>query len=240
GLEQGLSNTTGIVLDPVLSLNKRLRIKEGESKEVYFVTSINGNKKNAYDVVKRYQDKISFSRAFNLAQTRSQTEISYLNFKPSQIKLFDNMLSKLLFLNIENKSKYSTILKDNVKGQEGLWAYGISGDNPIVLVTIKTMEGIENLKEILKDHEYCTFKALKVDLIVLNGDESAYYQPLLERINEIVYEYRGNVVEMSGGVYVRNENNMPNEDIVMLYKWANLIVDCEDGFTKEKEEEFKI
>lgn len=240
GLEKGLSNTTGIVLDPILSLNKRLRIKGGESKEVYFVTSINDRKKDAYDVIKRYQDKISFSRAFNLAHTRSQTEISYLNFKPSQIKLFDNILSNLLFLNAENKNKYSAILKDNIKGQEGLWAYGVSGDNPIVLATIKTMEGIDNLKEILKAHEYWTYKGLKVDLIVLNKDDSAYYQPLLERINETVYEYRGNVVEMSGGVYVRNENNMPIEDVVMFYTWANLIVDCESGFTNEKKEELNI
>ncbi len=234
GLEKGLSNTTGVVLDPILSLNKRLRIKGGGSSEIYFVTSINESKKDAYKIIQRYQDKLSFSRAFNLAYTRSQTEISYLNFKPTQIKMFDNMLSSLLFLNTANKTKYKSILKDSMKGQEGLWAYGISGDNPIVLVTIKTMEGIDVLKEMLKAHEYWFFKGLRVDLIVLNGDESSYYQPLLERINEVIYEYRGNVVETPGGIYICSKNNMAYEDVALFYKWANLIIDCEEGFEKEE------
>ena len=41
---------------------------------------------------------------------------------------------------------------------------------------------------------------------------SIYYQPLFENIREVVYERRGNVVDVPGGIFIRNINTMPEED----------------------------
>ena len=43
---------------------------------------------------------------------------------------------------------------DNKKGQSALWAYGISGDIPIVLVILDKSDDIEIIYDILKAHEY--------------------------------------------------------------------------------------
>ncbi len=69
-----------------------------------------------------------------------------------------------------------------------MWAHGISGDNPMVLISLKTLEGIENIEKILDAYEYWLYKGLKVDLIILNEEESNYHQPLFQNIREIIYE----------------------------------------------------
>lgn len=55
------------------------------------------------------------------------------------------MLAHILFVSPQRRYREEMILK-NVKGQSGLWAYGISGDLPIVLVEIEKMEEIEMVK----------------------------------------------------------------------------------------------
>lgn len=235
GLFKGLSNTVGAVLDPIMSLKKRIKINSGESKEVYFITGIGNTEEEAFNILEKYNDEISFSKAFELAYTRSQTEIGYLNYKEEDIRLYDRLVSDIIFLDYRVDDRYKDIIKESIKGQEGLWAYGISGDIPILLVTIKSVENLENLKEILKAYGYWSFKGLAVDLIILCEDESSYYEPLYESIQEAVFECSGNVVGASGSIYIRKANNMPYEDRALLFKWASLVIDAEEGFIKKEE-----
>ncbi|WP_416197599.1 MAG: Cellobiose phosphorylase [Sporanaerobacter sp.] len=239
-LYRDLTNTVGSVLDPIMSIKKRVKIKSGDSIDICFITGISDSKEKAIDIAKKYRDEISLSLAFELAYTRSQTEIGYLNYKKEEVQFYDRLLSKLIFPSNGDKREYEDIIKKNTKGQEGLWAYGISGDNPIILVRIKTLEGLDTLKEILKAHGYWTFKGISLDLVILNEDESIYYQPLFESIQEVVYEYRGNMLNISGGIFIRNEINMSFEDKALLFKWATMIVNCEEGFSKEKKLTYHI
>ncbi|MBV1818751.1 hypothetical protein L0P54_06735 [Anaerosalibacter bizertensis] len=233
GLFKELTNTTGAVLDPIMSLKRRVKVKSGESKEIYFVTGIDSTKEGAIKLFKKYNDEISFSKAFELAHTRSQAEIGYLTYKGDDLKLYDELVSSLVFFNNTNIIKYRDIIKESFKGQEGLWAYGISGDIPIVLIIIRSLEGLENLKKILRAHGYWFFKGLEVDLVILCEYESSYYEPLYESIQETVFECGRN----SSNIYIRKSNNMPYEDRALLFKWASLIIDAEEGLKKKLEKE---
>ena len=49
-----------------------------------------------------------------------------------------------------------------------LWAQGISGDLPIVLVRIDENDDLELVRQLLRAHEYWRLKQLAVDLVILN------------------------------------------------------------------------
>ena len=234
GIIKGLTNTTGIVLDPIMSIGKKIKIGKGEKVSLYYITALTHSRQEAVDILNKYREIDSINMAMDLSNTKSQTEIGYLNLNHSDIPFYEELLPYLFYLNKNTKSQYANILKQNRKGKEGLWAHGISGDNPIVLVTIKSMEGIENLMKLIDAHEYWSYKGLKVDLVVLNEDDSVYYQPLFENIREIVYEKRGNVVDVNGGIFIRNGNTILEEDKALLYKWAALVVKAEEGFIDKK------
>lgn len=228
-LTQPLTNTTGIVLDPIMSLRRRVRVEPGSSVRVAYITGIAGSKDEAVELAKKYSNSSSILRAFELALTRSQVETSYMNLKAEQIKTYQDMIPHIIFPS-PLKRKYGDIIRRNVKGQPGLWAYGISGDVPIVLVVVNSTDHVELVRECLKAHEYWRLKGIKVDLVVLNEEEGGYMQPVQDLLNDVVLASHGrHMRDTPGGVFIRNAGTMPEEDKILLYTAARIVLKGEEG-----------
>ena len=226
GIIKGLTNTAGVVLDPIMSIGKKIRIKAHEKIDIYYITAIASSRQDAVEILKKYNRYENIIMARDLSNTKSQAEIGYLNLNHESIEDYGELLPYLFYLQDNTKGKYSGILKKNAKGKEGLWAHGISGDKPIILITINSMAGLETIKKLIDAHEYWEYKGILVDLIILNEEKSVYHQPLFQNIREIIYERRGHI----DGIFLKNKNAMDEEDIALLYKWADLIIRSEVGF----------
>ncbi|MTI67917.1 MAG: glycosyl transferase [Firmicutes bacterium] len=223
-LYEPLTNTTGIVIDPIMSLRKTVKVKPNGKVKITFITGLSDNKEDAVELAKKYQKTSSLTRAFELAYTRSQVENNYLNLDFNQIKVYQDLLSHIIFLSPMRK-KYQDIISLNKKGQSSLWAYGISGDNPILLVTIDNTDDISIVKEALKAHEYLKLKGLEVDLVILNEDKSSYIQPLMDLIKDTVFQnQRSDLVDKPGGIFIRSANIMDEDDKILLYTVAKVIL----------------
>ncbi|MCX7884594.1 MAG: carbohydrate-binding protein [Caloramator sp.] len=224
-----LTNTIGPVLDPIMSLRCKTSIEPNKSITISYVTGYAENRETALSLSKKYNEISNIERTFELAYVRSLMENKYLNLKESDIKKFSDLMSHVIYLS-PIRQKYKNIIKNNTKGQSGLWPYGISGDLPIVLVTIKSSEDIEIVKEMLKAHEYWKTRGLKVDLIILNEDEGSYLQPLENLLKDIVLSGSSrNILDCMGGIFIRNAYNMPKEDIILLYSVARIVIKAELG-----------
>src|SRR6202020_1918477 len=79
------------------------------------------------------------------------------------------------------------VLTRNKRGAPGLWAYGISGDLPIVLVRIDEEDDRDIVREILRAHEYWRMKNLAVDLVILNEKASSYSSALQTLLESLVH-----------------------------------------------------
>ena len=71
---------------------------------------------------------------------------------------------------LSNKAKDKNALND--MSIDSLWKYGVSGDNPIVLVKIKSIEDIYVVKEVLELYEYYRAKKVFFDLIIINDERN--------------------------------------------------------------------
>jgi cellobiose phosphorylase len=49
-----------------------------------------------------------------------------------------------------------------------LWAYGISGDLPIVLITIAESRNLPLVRDVLLAHAYWRLRGFKADLVILD------------------------------------------------------------------------
>lgn len=223
-ITQPLTNTVGIVLDPIMSLRRKIKIESGKTAVVSYITGISDNREKAIKLAKKYREHATVLRTFQLAITRSEVEAAYLNLKVEEIMTYQDMISLIVYLS-PLRRKDEKILIKNCKGQSGLWIYGISGDLPIVLVSIRRSEDIDIIRKLLKAHEYWRTKGLNVDLVILNQDENNYFQPLRMLINDVVVGSNGNhMIDKSGGIFIRNANIMPEEDLVLLYTAARIVL----------------
>lgn len=239
GLRMPLNNSLGAVLDPIISLRKRIRIAPETSEIISFVSGITENKSKAQSLGEKYHDLLAIQQTFDLAKTKNQIEIRNLNMNEKEIALYQDMISHILFISPQ-KLKYENILKENTQGQSKLWAYGISGDIPIVLMSIKNSYEIDLVEEIIKAHAYWKSKGLKVDLVILNEDESSYYQPMEEHIKEKIFNQQaGDLLGKAGGIFIITATIISEEDKILLYAVARIILKGKDGSIKKQLKEEK-
>ncbi|NLY43378.1 MAG: glycosyl transferase [Clostridiaceae bacterium] len=223
-VDKPLSQTVGPVLDPIMSLRCRVRIKPGETVRVTYVTGTSDKKEELIKIAQKYQDAAAVARAFELAWTRSQVENRYLGLASEEEKIIQEMTSHLLFPSPLRRKQESMIQK-NTKGQPALWAYGISGDLPIVLVVVGNENEIDIVRQMLKAHEYWRMKGLEVDLVLLNEDEGSYMQPLQGLIRDIVsVSHARELQDRPGGVFIRSGKTMPEEDKILLFTAARIVI----------------
>ncbi len=180
-----LSNTAGTVLDPVLALRRRVRIAPGETARVAFWTGVSASREGAIALVDKHRDMAAFERAKTLAWTQAQVQLRYLGIDFEEAQQFQRVANRVLYADASLRASRD-ILEKNQLGPSALWAHGISGDLPIVLVRIDDDHDIEIVKQLLRAHEYWRLKRLAVDLVILNDRPPSYASDLQQALDAAI------------------------------------------------------
>ncbi|MBU3189325.1 cyclic beta 1-2 glucan synthetase [Clostridium bowmanii] len=221
-----LSNTVGAVLDPIISIRRRVKIKPGGTCIIAFTTSIASSRAEVIILAKKYSELHNVNRMFELAWSHTQVEMKYLGIKSTQANLYQVMASKILFLNSTFKDREEYIKKVK-KGQSTLWQYGISGDLPIMLLIVRESKDRERVRQLLNAHEYLGLKGLKCDLVIINLQKIAYDQPLQTDIKDLVgSSHLRDKENKPGGLFIFNMATMAEEDIDLLIAIARIVIDA--------------
>ena len=122
-----LSNTVGAVLDPIVSLRRRVRLAPGASARVTFSTLIAPSRDEALALADEYNNPATFERAATLAWTQAQVQLHHLSIDPDEAYLFQELASQILYSDPTLRPS-STVLTRNTRGPSALWRHGISGD----------------------------------------------------------------------------------------------------------------
>ncbi len=180
-----LSGTVGAVLDPVFALRVRLRILPGCTARIAFWTVAASSRAALLDVVDKHQDANAFTRAATLAWTQAQVQLRHLDITSAEAAQYQRLAGHVLYANPALRSSPEAIRR-GLAGPPTLWAQGISGDLPIVLVRIDEVEDVSIVRELLRVWEYWQLKRLSVDLVVLNERSASYVQDLQVALETLV------------------------------------------------------
>lgn len=105
-----------------------------------------------------------------------------------------------------------------------LWAQGISGDLPMILVMIKNYEDINIIYDVLKAHEYWRAKGISADLVIISKEGIRYDHPLWNSIYEIVcMSHLKNSQNVSGGIYLLRGEILQEYEYEAFRKSASLV-----------------
>jgi len=180
-----LSNTVGSVLDPVFALRRRVRVPAGRMARVAYWTVVASSRGEALDLIDKHNNASAFDRVATLAWTQAQVQLSHLGVDAEQAGLFQRLAGHVLYADPSLRASSDAIGRAT-GGPLALWAHGISGDIPIVLVRIDNIEYIGIVRQLLQAHEYWRMKQLAVDLVILNERASSYVQDLQVAVETLV------------------------------------------------------
>ena len=226
---RGLTGTTGPVLDPIMSLEVEIELKPHDTFEVAFVTLAAGTRQQALNVALEYHAWPRIERAFGEARSRGLQELVRLELTSEEIGSMQRLLSALLFVQPALRAPAAT-LAANRKGQPALWPYGISGDDPILLVSIAGEGEAELVREALRAHVYWRQHSIKVDLVILSFEETSYDPKLTSKIRRYIQQSGGDVwLNRHGGIFVLIADHMSEDDLVLLKTVAGVNLDGARG-----------
>ena len=172
-----LSGTAGVVLDPVFSLRRRVRVAPGDTVRIAFWMTLSASRADALALIDKHRDMASFDRVKTLAWTQAQVQLRYLGIDFEEAQQFQRIANRVLYADASLRAPRET-LESNQLGQSALWAHGISGDLPVVLVRIDNDHDLDLVKQLLRAHEYWRLKRLAVDLVIVNERLSSYISDL--------------------------------------------------------------
>ena len=235
-----LSNTAGSVLDPIFSLRQTYVIEPGETTSVTFVTGLVQFREEAIELIDKYRDVHTFTRESEIAWTQSQVLLRHLNISNAKAHVYQRLAGRVLYLDSSLRPA-SHVLAQNTRAQSNLWAYGISGDLPIIMTQISDEKDMALVRELLHAHEYLRLKGLKIDLVILNERAPSYLQTLQdELLRQIRMSGSQALLDKPGGIFLRRTDLIPHEDIILLRTVSRVILNAEKGSLEEQLKHRKV
>jgi cyclic beta-1,2-glucan synthetase len=228
-----LSDTVGPVLDPIFSLRCRVRLAPGATAHAIFSTVVAESREDVLDLADKYRDSATFERAATLAWTQAQVQLHHLGIEADEALLFQRLANRIIYSDLSLRPAAS-LLASNQRGAPGLWAHGISGDLPIVMVRIDEVEDLDIVRQLLRALEYWRLKLLDVDLVILNEQGPTYAELLQESLEALVRMSQSSLATARnligdgspghGGVHILRGDQISTEDRTLLQSAARAVL----------------
>jgi len=226
---RALSGTTGIVLDPILSLRQRIRLVPGASVRLCFATGIASDRETVKALAQKYREPSAAARTFALAFTHAQSGLRHLGISNDEALLFERLASRVLFADNSLRADPDTIAANDL-AQSALWPHGISGDLPILLVRVVGEEDVALVRQVLQAQEYWRLKGLSADVVIVNEDPSSYLDQMHEALTALLdngpwrtWKHR------SGGAYLLRGDRVGRSERTLIEAIARAVLGAGRG-----------
>ncbi len=222
------------MLEPVAVIRCEITLEPGQSATLDFVAGAADSREACLALVGKYQDRHLADRVFDLAWTHGSVMLRQINATPGDAHIYGRLAGSVLYANPTLRADASVLLR-NRRGQAGLWGYAISGDLPIVLLTIADGTHVELARQLIRCHAYWRLKGLVVDLVIWNEDHIGYRQRLQDQIMGLIATgIEANAIDRPGGIFVRYAEQISNEDRTLLQAAARVIISDSRGTLAEQ------
>jgi cyclic beta-1,2-glucan synthetase len=233
-LRAPLTGSVGTVIDPIFSLRCRLTLEPRDRREIAFVTIAAPTREALLELVRKYTRVEPVSRAFEMAWTRAQLVFRFLGIGPGDAHRYQELASQLLYPNPRLRPSPDRISKNRL-GQTGLWGYGISGDLPIVLVTIAEFRNMPLVRDTLLAHAYWRLRGFKADLVILNQESATYEAPLRHQLQRQIEAHAADAgLDRPGGVFLRDWHAIPENDRNLMIAAASIVLSGNRGSLQQQ------
>ncbi|HEX2784917.1 MAG TPA: glucoamylase family protein [Ilumatobacteraceae bacterium] len=232
-----LSNTVGAVLDPIFSLRCRVRLAPGATAHAIFSTAVAESREEVLDLADNHREPATYERAAILAWTQAQVQLHHLGITSDEAHLFQRLANRILYSDPTLRPGPG-LLSSNQLGAPALWAHGISGDLPIVVVRIDESEDLDIVRQLLRAHEYWRLKLLDVDLVIINEHGATYAQTLHDSLESLVRTSRSSFGHEGdhahGAVYILRGERLSDEDRTLVQAAARAVLLSRRGSIAEQ------
>jgi len=224
GAVQSLGNSQGYVIDPMFAQRRSIVLKPGQRARICMLLAAGTTREHVLMLMDKYTDPHASERAMAFAWGAAQHQLQLLHIQPDEARRFQQLASHMLYPNYLLRAPAER-LEDNHKGQSGLWPYAISGDLPVVLITIGEIRDISLVRQMLHAHTYWRMHGLSSDLVIINEEVGSYERPLQERLQQMIQAHTVSAAaNRDGGIFLKSAAQIPETDLILLKAAASILL----------------
>ncbi|MEY8357143.1 glucoamylase family protein [Lachnospiraceae bacterium 54-53] len=239
-----LSNTTGFSNDPIMSLRVNISLGANETAHMSFITGVCDSKEEAVKISEELSGAYQIDDIFEKFRLQSEIELKYLDITRPQVNAFQDLISPIFYPSSYYRGPAENIRR-NWKNQSFLWKFGVSGDNPVMLLRVKSIEDAGIIKSVLKAYEYLRINRVKVDLIILSEAKHGYLQELTDLLDDMTSSLR--IYDESRerpSLFILHSYQMIPAELDLLFTVASVVFSEKTGIffgnIKENLKEIKV
>ena len=214
-------------LDPAASIAVALRIEPGQTLRLTFCSAASRELESLVALVDKYRQPSHAARASSMSHTIAGIRLRELQFDTDTWAAMLHVNTMLTALVTRELPPPELAAKDVGRcDRRVLWRHGISGDRPIVLVSIRREQGIGLVMVLKKALRLWSAAALGVDLVVLNAEPTSYLSPVqhqLVMLRERAQQQRGaNPAAWASQMFILAESALDRDDLLTLQMLARI------------------
>lgn len=237
---RALSNTAGFCNDPIMSLRCTLNLEPKEEAVLVFLTGVCESREEAVKIGEELNAPYRIDDQLEKYRLQSEIELKYLEISRAQLNTVQNLISPIFYPAYSFRGPEQNIIR-NRKEQSFLWKFGISGDNPILLLSVDSIEEEGIIRDTLKAYEYLRINSVAADLIILIKAKYGYLREVDDLIHDLTSSLKiYDTDNEKPGFFVLHSYQMIPAEIDLLYTVARVVFDNENGISfKDVQEKLK-
>lgn len=236
---KNFSNSLNYCINKVLAEKQVISLSQNEKININFLISVSEEKEKALENLNESKSEDEILKIFEISKAKCEEEMKYLQISSENSKMYQEFLRYLIDFNI-NKNLNLDINKEYEINS--LWKFGISGDIPILMVKVKSIDDMENLQEIIEAYMFYRIRKIYVDLVIVNEEKNVYEKFVKDGIEGIILDKQISYLKnINTGIFILNENEIDKEDLEALELKSKIILSASNGgidaYIKEQRKE---
>ena len=177
-------------LDPMCALAVRVRINPNAKAQLTFATAASDHGATLQAVIDKYRQPSHVQRASLMSATLAGIRLHVLRVSSDNFTAIQSLTSALVFNlakpNLHTQLQAAAPADANARSASGektavevcdrrlLWRFGISGDRPVILVTVDATQGLGLLRSLAQALRLWSWGGVACDLVVVNTEPMSY------------------------------------------------------------------
>lgn len=186
GLERQLNGDVGRILDPCAAVRARFTVPPHERRTVGLALCSPPDRTAAADMLEKYSDAESYSRAAELSRLRARTQLEFMGLTADESFAIMRVAAYLAFANAPRPETSHTQLD-----RKSLWQLGISGDLPILLVELDENAHYDTARNAIRYVYMLRHLGMECDLIIICAGEADYRRNALDELRAMANAHGG-------------------------------------------------
>ncbi|HET8941001.1 MAG TPA: glycosyl transferase family 36 [Rudaea sp.] len=166
-----LGNSSGCVLDPVLSMRRYIEVPAQATVVVHCWTQVAHTRDGALAVSKQFDREDAAQELFDGAARQAKARLQDADISAQQARQFAHWLDAIMLSDRTRRAAADAIRRGR-GGPPTLWGASISGDRPIVLQRVANEDDNAGVEEIFRAQRVWQQQRVGVDVVVLDAQAS--------------------------------------------------------------------